>query len=680
MELMNQARQKIADAIAPKPKKAPVKTTKAMLDEVKKKVKAVDNTQLDREDIISLAYFKGIQYSVWDPIGNRLIDAPMERVSNTNKYKTRYKANRIWKIVRTEYAKIFKTPVQMYVVPASSDEEDIDAAKLGNKIAEWVEYDKELQTLDRRQVLWGLNTRISFMHPYWNRSLGELASEDGDREGDIDFDVLSCFEVKYDPAATFWKDARWACSAKVRDVDYILETYGAKVDPEKGLTESNIYDSKMTFAQVQGKIKHTPLEHHARVFEYWELPSPKYPNGRRITYCENHDNPLYESDDIGWGDGDDTPRELPFFPFVHSEIPGCVHGTNSNEQIRPLQREYNRTRSQIIDAKDMYAYPKRVQPIGSLDNDDSDSMDEILEYVPGSQPPSYLQPPQISPDAYQDCQQILEEMDFISGQNQITHGKVPSDMSGYLAEILIEEDTTVLAPTIENYIACKQAYMSYVLKMIRNNYRENRTLKIVGRNSVEMIDVIGSKLTSTDVRIQRGPMAQRSMAAKIAQVFSYVGMGVLNPREDRDKIFKWTEFGMDDEMYREAEQDEKQAKEEQRRWEKGDIMFDARTSVRDFFNHDVHIEEHNRWRKSRLYEAMPTEAQEQIDMHVRAHQAYIMNAMAQQAMLQAGPGGEEEAGMESPGTPPKFGTVVENMSNGDGVGNSMQGAEAPPAV
>jgi len=650
-----------------------------MLDEVKKKVEAVDYAALDREDTINLAYFKGIHWAIWDSVNNRLMEAPLERLANTNKYKTRYVSNRIMKIVRTEYAKVFKTPVQMYVVPATSDEEDVDAAKLGNKIAEWVEYDKELQKKDRRMVLWGLNTRVSFMHPYWNRSLGEIASEEGDYEGDIDFDVLSCFEVKYDPSATTWEDAHWACMIKVRDIDYIEEVYQVKVNPEKGLTESNIYDIKMTFNVVPEKVKNTPLEHHARVYEYWEMPSPKYPNGRRITYTGEHETPLYESDDIGWGEQDDTPRELPFFPFVHIDLPGCVHGTNSNQQCRPMQREYNRTRSQIIDAKDLYAYPKRVQPIGSMDNDDTDSMADILEYVPGSDPPSYLQPPQISVDAYQDCQQILEEMDFISGQNQISHGKVPADMSGYLAEILIEEDTTVLAPTIENYINCKQAYMSYVLKMIRNNYREKRTLKIIGRNSVEMLEVIGSKLTSTDVRIQRGPMAQRSMAAKIAQVFSYVGMGVLNPQEDRDKIFKWTEFGMDDEMYREAEQDEKQAKEEQRRWEDGNIMFDARTSVRDFFNHDVHIEEHNRWRKSRQYEAMPPEAQAQIDMHVQAHQAYIMNEMAKQAMLQAGIGGEEEPGAESPGTPPKFGTVIENMSNGEGVGNSMQGQEQEPA-
>jgi hypothetical protein len=142
---------------------------------------------------------------------------------------------------------------------------------------------------------------------------------------------------------------------------------------------------------------------------------------------------------------------------------------------------------------------------------------------------------------------------------------------------------------------------------------------------------------------------------------------------------KWTEFGSTDELYAEAEQDEKQAKEEQYAWEQGDPS----PIVRDFFNHAVHIEEHNRWRKSRKYEE--SALQKDIDLHVDMHKQYMQQAAVEQAMAQGAPGNGPPQPPPFPGgpqtefgTPHNFKNMAKKLGSGEPVGNSMQGRGATP--
>ena len=166
----------------------------------------------------------------------------------------------------------------------------------------------------------------------------------------------------------------WVCHEKVRDIDYIKETYGVEVQEESGIAESNLYESKLT--SISG-VSFQKKEHSAVVHEYWELPG-KYPKGRRITTCE--DKVLFYSEDIGFGDGE---RELPFFPFFHINVPGRIFPTCIVEQLIPIQREYNKSRSQIIENKNLVGNPIMIAPRGSLDEDPTNEPGQFLEYAGG---------------------------------------------------------------------------------------------------------------------------------------------------------------------------------------------------------------------------------------------------------------------------------------------------------
>jgi hypothetical protein len=667
--MIEQARQAVADFIAPKKEKRPDKSAKAIVSEITDRVNVVDTSSADREDAINLAYVKGRQWIGWDKLKSQVVEAPKDPK------RTQHTENRLIKLVQQQKSRIFRNRPTMDVAPATSEITDVESARIAKKVAEWLEYSKYLAEVDDNTVLWGLTTRIAFVHPYWNSGLGmEIPDpETGEvvHEGDIEYDVLSPFEVIYDPSAATWRDVRWACKKKVRDIDFIKQVYGVDVKPEEGLTSNNIYDTKMSFARMSDEaIKYVPLEHHARVFEYWELPSEEYPNGRRVTFTKTYAEPLWVSEDIGFGEADDTERQLPFFPFVAINLAGSVSGTNKVEQCRPIQREINRTRSQIIDNKDLTAYPQLLVEDG-FEEEINNEIGGVLRYRVDGEKPAYLNPPAAGQDAYQNLQQLYEAFDFVSGMSQVSHGRAPSDASGYLVELLIEQDDTELAPTIENWIRCKQGYMSYSLKMIHFNYKSERKLRVVGRDGVSVIPITGDSINTWDVRLQRGSLLATSQVARESKVLNLLNAGVLNPIEDKDEILRRLEFGSLDDMYNEAEVDQRQARKEIADWEAGNIEPEPAKAVRDFFNHKVHIREHNRWRKSQAYEQLPDEVKGIIDLHVATHQAFLQGQMMEQAMM--APQGQPQ----SFGTPHSPLKLQEQVANGEPVGNSMQGMEPP---
>jgi hypothetical protein len=600
------------------------------------------NSAMEQQGYINIAYFAGKQWISWDKANNRLFEPPKEA------HKVRFVGNRIQPIVRTELAKITKTKPIVNVIPASNDDDDIKSAHLGQKIADWLFYELDLQEANKELAMWGLCTDIAFMKPYWNPSKGDsVVSPQGEQMnlGDIDYDVVSMFDVKIDPTAKKWKEVKWIVHEKPREVDYIKEVYGKDVAAESGIAVSNIFSAKLKdLNNIGTETKTDEVKSSAIVREYWEKPSSKYPKGRRITVA-NHVLLLYE-EDIGFGEADKTERELPFFPFVHIVIPGRVNGMSVIENLIPVQREYNKTRSQIIENKNIISNPVWLVEEGSIDVEITDEPGQVVQYKKGFAAPKIEQPPVISSDVYRNLEECKEEFDFISGQHEVSHGETPTGVtSGTAISFLQEQDDTKLGPTVQNLEKCIEKYIAYMLKIIKIKYNIPRTINIVGKNnSVEVIQFQGSQLTSTDVRVQAGSSLPQSKAAKQDWVINLLHEKLLDPVRDRDLILKMLELGITEDLYSDATIDVNQAQNEVDKWKKGD----GSPIVRDFYNHMVHIKEHDKFRKSDEYEELPPELQMMIDEHVKQHENYLM-------MTAAPPMGEqpmEEPMMNSQTQPP----------------------------
>lgn len=599
--------------------KMEIQVEQEIVSYVDDRLKQAENKPYRMQAYLNIAYFAGKQWVAFDKVNSRLFEPPKEP------WQVRYVSNRVQPIVRTELAKITKNKFIMIVVPASNDDEDIKSARVGEKVTEWLEYELNLNEKDQENGLWGLTTSISFVHPYWNPSKGlsipDPETKETVKQGDVDCDIVSMFELRWDSTASKWDEVKWCCYEKIRDVNYVKKVYDVEVTPEANVFSTNIFEAQLRDLNTLGQgAAYKPAENSVIVKEFWELPSTEYPNGRRITVAGG--KVLFYDEDIGFGPDDETERELPFFPFFHIQVPGRVMPTCVVEQLIPVQREYNKSRSQIIENKNLMSNPVWLVPKGSLEEDPTNMPGAVYEYNFAMGKPEMLTPPSTGVDVYKNIDICVEEFDYISGQHEVSHGSAPPGVkSGVAINFLQEQDDTKLGPTISNFIKCKQKYMRYLLKMLQKKYDVARTLKLVGKNKkIETFEFKGSDLTSIDVRIQEASMYQMSRAAKQDWIMQLVQNGVLDPAKDKALIIKMLELGITDDMYDDYEIDINQAQNEQDNWKKKNFN----TPVRDFYNHAVHVNEHNKFRKSDDYTGLPVDEQKQIDAHVQQHLEFEM--------------------------------------------------------
>ena len=609
---------------------------------VEERFKEGENLPLEQQWAINIAYLTGNQWIAFDKSSRKIVEKPKEN------WEERVTINRIRPIIRTELAKITKSKPQFNVISASNEEEDIDAAKVGTQVLDFIWRNSNMDEKRFKIALWQITTGTGIKKTFWNDKLGDEAQlntldEQGEfaldeqgqevmqsqKLGDIDNSVVSPFNFRFDPSATEFEEAKWCVEDILRTTDEVMETYGVEVSPDGGLSSTNLFNGML--ANINGQqtdYKPIKVKNGVIVKEYWELKSVKHPKGRHITIA-NGKLLQYE----------DNPYDrLPYFLFAHNLVPGRVHGSSNIEDLIPIQKEYNKTRTQRRLNQTRTGNQRMLVEANSLLDEPTNEPGEIVEYRLNKNPPQWEQPPSEPGHIQAELELQLRDFEDVSGIHEVSQGNAPSGVkSGIAISFLQEQDETKFGPIIHNVESTYEKWAQFVLVLIQKNYIEPRMIKIVGKNNqVEVKEFQGSDLKgNTDVKVIAGSAMPKSTAARQDFVLNLWDKKIIS---DPQKALKLLEFGAIEEVFEDLSIDVNQAKAEQKQWLKGDFGH----QTRDFYNHEIHIAEHNKYRKSDDYEK--SQYQQQVDDHVAQHSMYAQNlaqtiasANASQAPVQGPP-------------------------------------------
>lgn len=623
-------------ALAPQDKFAPPMDAKSFMEAQRnQKILAYCNARVEqcRESRLAkekqwhmnLAFYDGRQNVQWttNRIGNSLASL---KEPAAPPWRVRLVINKVKPTIRTEMAKLLKEKPRGYVVPQTSEESDILAARAGDRLIDYFEYDKKIMAQIEKALFWTLTTGNGFIKHWYDPA----AMDANGNPGDAVFDVPSPFHILVpDLMELDIQNQPFLIHQSNKDPDWVYAMFGVRMDGEQLQASSDTnqqkYVDSVGLNQLQGK--------YIPVYEGWFKPSAKFPQGAMITWIKSQILNIYEGQVYKHG-------KYPFSHIYH--IPtGQFYRESTIKDLLPVQREYNRTRSQIIEAKNRMSKPQLVAAKGSIESDKLTSEPgQIILYTPGFPKPEVLTPSPLPHYISEELQRLSMDWQDISGQHEISNGGVPSGVTAATAiSFLQEEDDSKLSHTSRSIELATENINRQLLSYVVEFWDLPRTIKVVGANTAfEAFQIKNSDLKgNTDYRVEQGSAIPKSRAAKQAFLMELAKMGAL----PFDKMLRYMDMAETGKLYEEMQLDSRQAQRESLQIANIKPEVDPMTGmaappvgppVNTFDNHIAHIIEHDNYRKSESFEVLTPEQKQAFETHVMTHKLQLASMYGQNFM------------------------------------------------
>jgi hypothetical protein len=345
------------------------------------------------------------------------------------------------------------------------------------------------------------------------------------------------------------------------------------------------------------------------------------------------------------------------------------YGDSVIKNIIPLQKEYNRTRSVMLEHRNLAGKPQWGYITGSIDPKKFNSKPGLLLAVQlGFDFPKALDQPDLPANVTNELEITTKDMDDASSQYEITKGRTPPGVEAASAiAYLQEENDTTMYHTVQSLEAAVQETGIQVLTNVYDFWPTERIVNMTSKN--QFMETRQFKKTDLkpvmDFRVEPGSMAPRSQAAKQAFIIELMKMGAIEPM----KALRYLQMNETNKLYDEMMLDARQAQRENVFMAQGqplykidpqgqpqvdpqmgipmgpaykqDVHRDPMTgepqvdpttgqpvtyqvTINPFDDHDIHVKEHQSFQKTQEFEMLDPQIQQIIQDHVDEHKMEMM--------------------------------------------------------
>lgn len=633
--------------------------------------------QLERAWKINLSFYKGKQYVFYNK-RTRRIESLATEDGDKPRYRVRIVANQIAPNSMGLLARLTKSKPQFFATPTSAGYENQKATEVAENLLDhwWNKF--SLSEKREEAMLWSIICGNGFWKISWDDKIGSsiklmldpvngnpiidplverLFRENMDSmnvdssqfetevfEGDIRVDVISPFNVFLDDSAQVFEDCKYAFCSHPMSVDEVYSRFGVRLKanainryPDETLPGAYSFSSSQTKENVR------------EIFYGYFVPTAADPMGRVVAFTKAPDIILY---DVPWP----YPfNELPLVKFPGMRIPGQLWDTSVVEQAVPLQKELNRTLSQLIEYKNLTLKPQMLAPVGSLRQRMTDEPGAIFEYNPvAGKVPEAIPIPGLPGYVTQHLQDMGQRLKDVFGLTELMQGTVPPNVeAGVAIDLLQEAATDRLAPQILMMEKALERCGNLILNLAQKYYTEPRLMMLSGgagsKPRVEQFEH-ADILSGIQIKVEAGSGLPRTRAGKQARVFQMLNMGMITP----SKAYKYLDLADFKNLQAQFQADEDQAMREHDKLIDGMIInvsaanaaqaemmnqmqnpeFDPETGAPvemdpamlqqsmdaglqplTFENKATHLETHGAYMKSQEFELLPPDIQARFSKH-----------------------------------------------------------------
>lgn len=671
---------------------------------VQNRAKNAESVLLDyhRQWFVNIAMRRGLQYVQTSASSGVVINPPDQED------RVRMTINKMSGIHQSRVAKLIKDMPKLDVIPASSRDEDKDLARKGTKLLSWLWQNEKMVEKIIDAAEWVVDTGNCFFYVYWDAEKGTdiptfkrhdgpitenmpyqidadgyILDKKGQRiedeltTGDVGVDILDPFCIINDGVHTDVQDSNWIIvrqAMSLKDIRMKWPERGGEVKSENELNTRAYYQRRLMALVGNQATYFTPeskqYEDMAIVDTMFERKSDKYPQGRRAVTANGV---LLEAGNMPFKHG-----LYPIIKMSDISISGAFWDMGTMENCVPIQKGFNRTWSQILENGNALGNIKAwVNKGHGLTKDAYDDTGfEVLELNQGFQV-NQLQPATLPAHITNQLDWYNKAFEDVTGQHEVSNAQVPSGVSSGTAIMqLQEQDDTRLAPTKMRFYKAIEEIGYQALQLYAEFQEEDREYQIIGSGALDIDEfkIRKDEIMSMkkDVRVQTENIIGSHKVLQQEQVVELYKQGLFGDMENpevKKKILQLLEFGNVAEMFDEIDLDSAQARKENE-------QFINRTGLQklpnpdfdpnappgtspeevfsvpayDFENHEIHILQHNRLRKSARYRQMTAEMRKGLDLHVKMHEIFEGKVAPKQPIPEASEPAEPQ-GMPPQGPP-----------------------------
>ncbi len=607
---------------------------------------------------LNMAFIEGEQYNYICNITNDIVEFPKAlRAQEREAY------NHILPIWLTRLAKLSRLNQVYKARPSSQDSDDINNAYITTKVLDSWNNSSNLSSAQATANAWAETTGTVIWKNIWNpnegRRLGMVIDSDGTptylKEGNPNNIACSSFEIF--PDSSYNSDIKYCKSiihARAVDVDYLYDVFGVDLHGEK----LNIFSSN-TLSNLA--YKHMGVDTKQKddvvmLYEYYEVPSKQFPDGKLIICCDGYNKLLYEGD-LPYINSEYNNRALPFVLQRSIVRPGYFWGKTIIDSLIPVQRRYNAIKNRITEymksaAIGVVIVDEATAERNNLDSEGIAPGDMIIyNKSESTQVPTYMQNQGMPSEFFNQEQSDLKNFTQMSGTSEISRdSSAPIGVeSGRALNILNEQDETRLHLTargIQDSMLEVAKQTLYLYKQFADN---KRLLRMVGQGSaVKLLYWDKNTITADDVVIEGVARISETLSQRRNMIVQLLQFGLFrdeNGRIDDSKILEMLDFGdsnvgLDSKRLERIKTDEQNIK----------MSMGEPQTVEFFELHNIAIEAHTEFMLSSEYESLEPQIQEIFKAHLAEHVSYVQRqAMAQMQMqAQAEPKGRTPLEQSNP--------------------------------
>lgn len=646
-------------------------------------------SSFERQWYLNLAFSNGRQYVAPITVANEGFRLTTPK---SPPWRVKMVINKTRTAVITKCAKLNVSRPMPVVIPATGEEQDYHAARIAEQILKAQFSTAAFNETYRSWLWWGVVCGVSYLKSYYDPNTPDddlmEPSVDGQPQqpvmGKICIERITPFHLYVpDLLAESLEDQPYIIHAMTRSKEQVKKDFEIDVTPDTRAS-STIMES----AFIVAKSSESHLD-AVLVKEVWIKPGAHkdFPEGGMLTIIQGQVVQCKET----W------PWPFKQYPFYKYDglYTGGFYSDSFVVDLIPVQKEYNRTKSQIIEIKNTMGKPKYIAQQGSINpRMISSEPGQTILYKMGFNEPKQIPAAEIPQTMAVELDRLTADFDDISGQHEITRGNTPSQVtSGTAISFLQEQDDTKLNYEVASIETAIEKLGKHYLKYVSTYWTESRLIKVTGKDDTfEALQWKGSDLQgNTDVRVQTGSGLPFSKAARQAFVKELMDAGYLDPVLGMEMLsLGGLDRALDEllidkrqaqrENLKMANLDPEMIEQEVANQETLNQAMEIQTGVKEelkpfipvnsWDNHEMHIMFHNNFRKTQDFELLADPVKQQFELHVQMHQMAMVSE-------QVGQLGSVANDPEAPITDEAGNLVPNPLSQGEEV-PPVGSEEAPP--